>query len=687
MTVDDRNHSEKIPQSIGELIKIFFDSSADDFALIKDVLCSEKLTESYYQAIGSVQAAINYKVGRDSMDDIIGRGAVLFFAFHRIALMPEDQRDFKSLNDLAADDDFLLFLIRFHKIPGTLIARILEFHELGTTSFIFKVQTVHAGAPCALKVIQAPYVRILSIRSATRDYKHLNRLLNPKYSPEIFISEDTWILMQFLEGLNLAQFMMKLRISTPFLSEAYVSTIMAVFNLITEALSYYENKKPQVVHGDLTPYNIIVEGSITVPIGIKLFDFGPNYVLQEHVGTRPVFADVFARTELFIAPEILRGQEASIESDIYSVGMIGLELLSPEALRKDAIAAWLQKIWKDPLRMGLAQVIEDVIDNAPENRLLVIRREPAIGIYECINKFLQEQASLYREFRRSTDEAGRFKPDVAKAVENIERIRRISTAWGNQITRMQLYLSQLNVLCLYVIVFSFGLYTFADFKAAFFPQMDVLYFDKKWLEIAAMLPHDFEIGRVWKNLPGRCVALTFGLVAARYYANIFSTIHVTVLNYPLERLANFMLRINAVSYLIPILLAIVWNPHWWPWCAAVGTLFPALNNLVCWLSIRDATQKAEGVFSTSYSAHTEDFILRYFEWSVQMFLYSALIFIIGVLLHFGLAQDDAVYGYFVSAINYFKLYRNSCGSEAPVVFGNLSRVFFIARRLVARAKS
>ena len=47
----------------------------------------------------------------------------------------------------------------------------------------------------------------------------------------------------------------------------------------------------------------------------------------------------FREVELFTAPEVVRGKnDASKESDLYSLGKIGFELLSDEPLRQEIVA-------------------------------------------------------------------------------------------------------------------------------------------------------------------------------------------------------------------------------------------------------------------------------------------------------------------------------------------------------------
>lgn len=373
--------------------------------------------------------------------------------------------------------------------------------------------------------------------------------------------------------------------------------------------------------------------------------------------------------------------------------MIALDLLSPTPLNRGDVANRIDEIWTNPLRLGIAQIIEDLVDPKPENRLLVIKYERETGIYAELQKFVSEQVTLYRELGMASVEEltilgllKRYvKGDVTKAIENIEQIRRVSIAWYNNITKNQLWFSRINAACFYLIVFTFILYTLADIKVALFPDRDIAYIDTKWIQLLTLLPHDFRIGDVQGNFPGRLVAFTFGLIAARYYANIFATLRLAHTNNRTQNLTNALIRINAISYVIPTMIAIVWNPRWWPWCSAVGILFPAFNNLVCWRIVRSAAEQSRGVFSSAIdSTHSRDFVDRYWQWPKQMFFYGALNCSIGALLYAGLAHDEGWYGYIIAAINYFNIYRTNCGSDAPKTLGQLSKFFFVARRLAAR---
>jgi serine/threonine protein kinase len=79
-----------------------------------------------------------------------------------------------------------------------------------------------------------------------------------------------------------------------------------------------------IVHRDLKPGNILV----TPDSEPKLLDFGVAKLIDaegalEHTATANVFL-----TPIYSSPEILRGQPATVASDVYSLGVVLYELLA-----------------------------------------------------------------------------------------------------------------------------------------------------------------------------------------------------------------------------------------------------------------------------------------------------------------------------------------------------------------------
>jgi hypothetical protein len=671
------------PTSINDLYARLAGDDAKATAALIDLLLSEELTNRYFAVI---RPAIDLfrECGRGGSVRAETRGCALFFVLHRLATLPDEARDTKLINTITADPDFLAYFQKFYNINGVGL-RSIAFHASGTTSLIFKALTDKFDQ-CALKVIQAPYVRLPSIRAATKAYE-ITYGIHTRYSPKIYKSDELWIAMEFVDGPNLNEYIQKLRRHTKFLTDDYIEGVSLVLRKLTKALSYYEENG--LVHGDLTPFNIMVETDAGQhPEALKLIDFGPNYVLKDRLGTRRIFAEAFSRTELFTAPEVLAGvRDASLESDLYSLGMIGLDLLCSEPLRKDRVGVRLREIWETPATVGIAQIIEDLIDDAPENRSLIVRERGFKSVYETIDSVLQSHLATYKELHaeaRKLQIGPDLKLDVFQSVIALGRMSRIVDPYYT-VTRLQLTATRLNFICQTAIISAFLLYTALDAKMHFATGSDVP-FDGLAERIVAVLPKSFVVGDFWANLPGRCVALTFGLVAARYYANIFAPLRPVGISSALAFVTNVLMRINCLSYFVPCMAAIAWDPQWWPFCALAGTLFPALNNLFCWLLAKLGAAKSREVFSVEefHRAETARFLGYYKEWWILMGAYSVSLGVIGILLRIGVAQDAFIYAGMVCIINVFKLYRINAGSEAPYISGHLARLMFSLRRWARR---
>lgn len=622
----------------------------------------------------------------------LGLGALLYLELYYLASGPDWRADRSRIDEVCSRPEFVDYLRRLHDIPSELSIVRLQLHESGTTSFIFSAEM--ADLPrCALKAIHVQYFNIEEVRSATRNYKErFNRFT--KYSPTIFASSDTWILMQFISGVRLSDYLQSLRDKHSFMSNEYFVSISTILTTVLLALSYYEQQSPSVVHGDLTPLNILVQDGDDDTPSITLIDFGPNYVLRDRVVIRNRFADAFARTEIFSAPEVLTDNlEPTIFSDIYSLGKIILEALSPAPLRQETVGIRLRSIWENPTTVGLAKIVEDLIDDNPSKRLVML---PNVGhgrIYITINSTLRETIRIYNDLTSEVKDIGGleqlprlgWKPDVWASIKRLYHISYSTEKHYTEAGKELFFASTLNALFQATIVFAFIAYTLADMKQAWFPGWSIPFADDMIRTVSA-LPRNFQLGDVWDNLPGRLVGLTFGLVASRYYANLFANIKVTAKTDVYRHSTNLFLRLNCLSYFVPIMIAIAWSPLWWPWCSFFGSLFPAIANWFSWRSARFGARRAQKIFSLS-GYYDSEFFLGYFRESwILMGSYSVGIGIIGVALNQGWAVDEKIYAYAVCITNMAKIYRNNCGSEAPYVSGNLARLFYSSHRSEVQEK-
>ncbi|MBI4662029.1 MAG: protein kinase [Verrucomicrobia bacterium] len=140
-----------------------------------------------------------------------------------------------------------------------------------------------------------------------------------------------------------------------------------------------------VIHRDIKPSNVIIseerlephdaDTPATVAIRARLTDFGIGQVLSQevlegltHMGFTQTMMAASASgqvgTQVYLAPELMVGQPASIQSDIYSLGVLMWQLLVGD-LSRPLTSDWSKEISDPLLRMS----IMDCVAGHPSERL------------------------------------------------------------------------------------------------------------------------------------------------------------------------------------------------------------------------------------------------------------------------------------------------------------------------------
>ena len=132
----------------------------------------------------------------------------------------------------------------------------------------------------------------------------LSRLAHPRVVEVVDQFGDSgsrYLVMRLVEGLDLNQIL--LRDGGPGLP---IDDVLEYARQAAEALRYVHEQN--IVHRDVKPHNLILG-----PAGVVVVDFGIARERADDVGTRAI------GTPLYMAPEVLVGEEVSPRSDVYGL--------------------------------------------------------------------------------------------------------------------------------------------------------------------------------------------------------------------------------------------------------------------------------------------------------------------------------------------------------------------------------
>ncbi len=138
---------------------------------------------------------------------------------------------------------------------------------------------------------------------------------------DMFTEEDgrLGIVMEFVDGASLQQLLKQVRVSPP--------DALRLTNGLLSALSYLDER--DVVRLDLKPSSIMVDSDlqpVIVDLGLAKHEASQRTITAD--------ADQLVGTPAYLAPEIIRSQDADIRSDLYTVGMLLFEMLAGRPARR-----------------------------------------------------------------------------------------------------------------------------------------------------------------------------------------------------------------------------------------------------------------------------------------------------------------------------------------------------------------
>lgn len=180
-----------------------------------------------------------------------------------------------------------------------------------------------------------------------------------------------------------------------------------------------------VLHKDLKPANVLVTPGPGVP-GIKLADFGSGSVLDpqrlEALGitrlgfTQSVMQGDAAATAMYLAPEVMSGQPATVQADIYALGILLYQMVVGD-LKQPLAQGWERRVG-DPL---LAEDIALAVAGEPAQRLG--DAAALASRLRTLEQRREQRAAEQAELRRLQDEQRAAEARARSAELAVERLR------------------------------------------------------------------------------------------------------------------------------------------------------------------------------------------------------------------------------------------------------------------------
>ena len=578
----------------------------------------------------------------------------------------------------------------------------LRFHRHGTTSFILHGQSAATvqgrRRSFALKCILHPYLRVPAIVRNTRRYQERYSVPDDeaRHLARVWASSSRWILMDFVPGETLAEHLRRRIGSDAPGGEIRADLLEQLGRKLFEALAGLE--EVGLNHCDLSPSNIIIRSHGPDDMSFVLVDLGVNYLYSHDV------PGVDGPDAAYVAPEVRTDAGQHDRADLYSVGRLLIAMAGmrnePDGTVPDAFYA------ETPL---MARFIEDLTDRDPRNRLVIFRPDPGHGCYRQLRRFFEEELEAVkaaRDQRPDTDKPwllavlGLYTPLAGAPARQrrLWQVRRAQSLYTDQrrgmYARWLLLWSRVSALAWYVAAFVVITWWLRDLGWNWGNHLVTLLqrvgssSEDEFPVLDAFRADDYPIPDFSGNLPVRAVGLSFLLVGARYYQNLFAGITPRVTGRHQGRLsvsaflAETSMRMFSLVAFVLVLVPTLVQRDWWPLCTAIGVFCVFLANWSCLSFAREAVRRARAHGLSTVPGGRISGLESFGSWTPSAAFYAFATSTIGTMIFLDLVEDVYVYAAAVASINIVLFYVIKCsGSSAADVRVALGRACLAAERV------
>jgi hypothetical protein len=249
--------------------------------------------------------------------------------------------------------------------PGTVIAgryRVAGLIGRGGMGEVYRADDLKLGQPVALKFLPEELARDAKLLERFHEEVRLARsIAHPSVCRVYDIGEvdgQTFLSMEFVDGEDLASLLRRI-------GRVPREKALEIARRLCSGLAAVHERG--VIHRDLKPANVMLDGRGEV----RLTDFGLAGLAQAaHAGG-------IAGTPQYMAPEQLAGKGTSVQSDVYSLGLVLYELFTGRAVHRGKTVPELIEAHESGAFEPPSSVLAD-IDPAIESVLLrCLEKDPA----------------------------------------------------------------------------------------------------------------------------------------------------------------------------------------------------------------------------------------------------------------------------------------------------------------------
>ena len=216
---------------------------------------------------------------------------------------------------------------RLPKIGELVAGRYRILQELGHGGYgvVYRARQDAMGRDVAIKILKPEAAKDeVEVERFRREVFHASGLRHPNTIVLYDFGETNglfYIIMEYLEGMNLREHLMK---NGPLDHELAFDVVRQILKALREAHEH------GIVHRDLKPENVFLCNVVDGERVVKVLDFGLSKYIPGSPDKEPTLTKdgVIFGTPQYMSPEQAYGQAISPATDIYAVGLLIYEMLT-----------------------------------------------------------------------------------------------------------------------------------------------------------------------------------------------------------------------------------------------------------------------------------------------------------------------------------------------------------------------